>query len=558
MVEGKPRARERNPEGHSFVYDASMGLWNSGVPAGWRVRAAAAALMLAAAGCGGDSKEPSPGPGVITVSGSERLWWNQAGDVAGMRFRAYVDDRAVDLTAAACDGTAPAAACSSPLPPLSNGVHTIALAAVEKLSGAESDRSAPITVQKVPGATGSAGAASTAAFSIPSDRAGSQRLETVVSTSDGRTYAVDVIADGLESPARLAWAPDGRLFVAEANGHVRVIRPGERGTGVRERRLHDDGEREAGTLALDARALLDPRPVGPMGIALHPDFAQNHFVYVSCLAQDSREGTALRVIRLREVGATLGEAATIFEARLSADAAEVDGPGDGPRLAIGPDGLLYVALPPGVEFDAEPTASTPHASMLRLGADGRVPAGVAALEGIPASPVGFDLHPVTGALWAILPGEHGEAVIGPLTAGGPSDDGEARRTTLRIAADGGRDFHRGRSAAGVLRFERMPESQNGPARAFVGLPGLDALTIVTFTQPVQTDDLLGGMFGPVDDIAEGEAGAILCGRARRNPCRRRERTRRWRIDSPHPEGTLMGHALEPGACRPPGRTVLTS
>ena len=85
----------------------------------------------------------------------------------------------------------------------------------------------------------------------------------------------------------------------------------------------------------------------------------------------------------------------------------------GPRLAFGPDGLLYVALPPGVEFDREPAASTPHASMLRLRDDGRVPLDLPALEGVPASPIGFDWHPSTGALWAMFPGEDGDVVLRP-------------------------------------------------------------------------------------------------------------------------------------------------
>jgi hypothetical protein len=54
-----------------------------------------------------------------------------------------VDDRPVDLDAATCDGSTPEAACTSPLPPLTNGIHTITLAAVDRFSGLESERSAP-------------------------------------------------------------------------------------------------------------------------------------------------------------------------------------------------------------------------------------------------------------------------------------------------------------------------------------------------------------------------------------------------------------------------------
>jgi len=458
---------------------------------------------MLATSCGG-SPEPSPAPGAITVRGTERLGWNQVGEVAYLRFRAYVDDRPVDLGAATCDGSTPEAACTSPLPPLTDGIHTIALTAVDRFSGLESERSVPITVQKV-SSTATIGAAS---FTAPGAGPGPLRLETVVATSDGLAFAADTVLAGVKAPAQLAWAPDGRLFVAEADGRVRVVRPGDRALG----------DQDQGEPALDARALLEPPPVGPLGLALHPDFAWNHFVYVSFLAQDSRERTLLRVLRLREVGDRIGEPATLFEAPLTATAAaaggdldEADGgeaelaasiPRDGPRLAFGPDRLLYVALPPGAEFDNEPAASTPHASMLRLRDDGRVPLDMAALAGVVAHPIAFDWHPSTGALWAVFPGDGGEAVLRPVTEGHASGVADAGRATLRVAAGGGR-------AAGVLLFQRTPESRFEPARAFVAVPENEALSVVTFAEPARAEDMLAGMFGRIGDVVAGERGTLF-------------------------------------------------
>ena len=246
----------------------------------------------------------------------------------------YVDGSPIQLPGATCGALATGtrtAQCTSPLPALTAGQHTLELATRVTENGAvlESARSAPITysVGGFAAASVSEGAlvsGSTATSSAPANRADSLRLETVVSTPDGRTYAVDVVADGVKAPARIAWAPDGRLFVAEADGRVRVIRPGERDTGARKESDRDDGDRDVGALALDARALLDPPPVGPMGIVLHANFAQNHLVYLSFRAQDSRERPMLRVVRLREVDGTLGEAATLFEAPLTVDAAGRD------------------------------------------------------------------------------------------------------------------------------------------------------------------------------------------------------------------------------------------
>ena len=51
--------------------------------------------------------------------------------------------------------------------------------------------------------------------------------------------------------------------------------------------------------------------------------------------------------------------------------------------------------------------------MLRLRDDGRVPLDRAALSGVVAHPIAFDWHPSTGALWAVFPGDSGEAVLRP-------------------------------------------------------------------------------------------------------------------------------------------------
>src|SRR5207245_9412448 len=67
---------------------------------------------------------------------------------------------------------------------------------------------------------------------------------------------VDVVVTGLEVPWALAFAPDGRLFVTERPGRIRVVTDG---------RL----EREAvATLPVQASS-----ESGLMGLALDPDFA---------------------------------------------------------------------------------------------------------------------------------------------------------------------------------------------------------------------------------------------------------------------------------------------
>ena len=95
--------------------------------------AGVAALALAVSSCGGGSRPsppppstggPSTPPGVTRVTGSERIAWNQGGDLTGLRFLAFVDDNSVALDQAACNASGE---CSSPLPPMNDGTHTIAM-----------------------------------------------------------------------------------------------------------------------------------------------------------------------------------------------------------------------------------------------------------------------------------------------------------------------------------------------------------------------------------------------------------------------------------------------
>lgn len=457
---------------------------------------AVAALVLSS--CGGGSS-PSPGgpsadaplvPGATPVSGSERLAWSQAGDVSGLRFLAYVDGSPVALDTATCSG-APEAECSAPLPPLTTGVHTLALAAVSP-SGLESVQSESITVQKV----STRSVVSVASFPDTRVSYGQARLESTVTTAGGLTFAADVVVRALKAPLQLASTPDGRLLVADADGLVRVIRPGE------------DDRFEA---ALDARALLDPPPVGPLGLAVHPDFARTHFVYVSFLAEDGPGRTLLRIVRLREAGDALGEPAAIFEApvtrapqamRVADDGGTpqaADGPSDeGPRLAFGPDGLLYALLPPGLEFNNEPAASRPRASMLRIADDGRVPE-VGPLAGITAHPLGFAWHPSTRVLWVIVPGEDGGFEVRPVTPGSGGDD--PGHSVLRMAV--------GRTpSSGGLMLEEAPVRGLEWSRAFATGLDYNVAGVIRLVVPILAESLLTGISGRISDVSAVGGGTL--------------------------------------------------
>ena len=49
----------------------------------------------------------------------------------------------------------------------------------------------------------------------------------VVTAADGTRFAVEVVAQNLEIPWALAFAPDGRMFVTERPGRVRIFQSGQ-------------------------------------------------------------------------------------------------------------------------------------------------------------------------------------------------------------------------------------------------------------------------------------------------------------------------------------------
>jgi hypothetical protein len=434
-------------------------------------------LFLVAAGCEDDDSPTAPSVGTggtggtTQVRGTERLAWSLTGNASGLRFRAYVDGKPVDLPSATCSNSGSDADCQSPLPAMTDGSHTIELVNVLAGSGIESARSAPITLQKV------STKASVAALLSASSGSGPLRVDPVITLADDLAFTADIVATGVRAPAQLASLPDGRLLVSDADGRIRVVRPGE------------PENREP---ALEA-GLITSTAVGPLGLASHPDFAQNRFVYVSVLEQERADQMRLRVVRLREVGDALGEPATLFEAPVAHDETS---PQAGPRMAFGPDRLLYVMLPPGMEFVNEPAASTPTASMLRLTDEGHVTPGEP-LSGITATPLAFTWHQATGAMWVMFRGENGEAAVRSLET-------RSRVQTMRAEAAPSLRVREGiGSAAGTLLLQSAP----GALLATLGGTRADALKgIARLALPAQSGS---GLSDRIGDVVVGDGGTLF-------------------------------------------------
>lgn len=447
------------------------------------------AALLVTASCTNAPPAPSSGApggahdaGVIAVRGTERLAWSQAGDVTALRFRAYVDDVPILLSAAVCDSSTPEAECSSPLPPMTDGVHRIALTSVAT-SGDESERSESLVIDKRAGRT-----ATMASLPDANAAAASFQAQATFRLTEDLAFTADIVARGIGAPAQLAWMPDGRLLVAEADGGVRVVRPGAAGRTVR---AIDRGR---------PRPLLGSAATGPIGLAPHPAFAENGFVYAALLAAHQPGFYRLQVVRLRETGDTLGDPATLFETPVidrrfapgTARPRQISPP-EAPRVAFGPDGLLYIALPMSFTFYREPAASAPHASMLRLSDDGR-PAG--ALTGIRAHPLGFTWDPATGEFLPAFADGNNAAVVEPVAQARTAVARNAGRLRLPVT------YRTTGLSSALVIGEASGVRGHELTRALLGARNTPSRRSIRLTMPV----VIGSLADRIGDIAAGADG----------------------------------------------------
>jgi glucose/arabinose dehydrogenase len=355
-------------------------------------------LAACALGCG-KSSAPAPGnPGnSAPITGTERLAWNQpaenASELASFTYVLYVDGVRSDAIGASCDptGTSAGFACRARLPALTPGLHTLELATVitTDAGSAESPRSAPLTVN-----VASAAAIGVRPAAFPEGMA--------ITTSDGVSLTLTLVADGVSDVTDLAAAADGRVFVADRAGHVRVVRDGH-------------------LVAQPALTLADNSTV--LALALAPDFVRTHLIYAVGTVHADGAPPAFWLARFREVGDRLGERAVLLSSILAAAMPSAS-------LRIGPDGKLYPALDDGGDPNLANDLGSISGKILRLNLDGATPSDQAMgspvyLSGL-HSPRGLDWDPRSGLMWAA----DAASSAAVLTVVGPGED-RARRGVPR-------------------------------------------------------------------------------------------------------------------------------
>ena len=167
---------------------------------------------------------------------------------------------------------------------------------------------------------------------------------------------VSVVTKGLSHPWSLAFLPNGDALITERPGRVRLMHNGV---------LTPDPVPGIAGLSIDQ--LFD--------IALHPDFANNGFVYLSYIkkgkAPDGKNGYWATTALAR--GKFDGKALTGVQDVFVADAWQPLNGGDGSRVVFGPDGKMYFSSSHRRNPDAPQDLNSDVGKILRLNDDGSIP-----------------------------------------------------------------------------------------------------------------------------------------------------------------------------------------
>ena len=179
---------------------------------------------------------------------------------------------------------------------------------------------------------------------------GSVRIAFAATVPPGFTDSL--VTAGLSNPTAMALAPDGRIFVCEQGGALRVIKNGVLlPTPFLTVTVDPSGER------------------GLLGVAFDPNFVSNQLVYIYYTA--TTPSVHNRISRFTAAGdvAMAGSETIVMDLNNLSTATNHNGG----ALHFGPDGNLYVAVGDNANANNAESLLTRHGKMLRITSTGGIP-----------------------------------------------------------------------------------------------------------------------------------------------------------------------------------------
>ncbi|MFN2532703.1 MAG: PQQ-dependent sugar dehydrogenase [Pyrinomonadaceae bacterium] len=323
-------------------------------------------------------------------------------------------------------------------------------------------------------------------------------------------FSVQTVVSGLQVPWSIVWGPDGRMLFTERPGRVRVF--------------------ENGKLRPDPLFTVpDVEPSGESGlmsIALHPQFASNHLLYLSYAY--AGDGKRVRVVRYRETPQGFTDLKVIIE---NVPAAQFHA---GCRIRFGPDGKLYVTTGDATERALAQRLDSLAGKTLRLNDDGSVPSDnpFVGQENVRPEIWSYGHRNAQGLDWQPTSNLMFQTEHGPSGFDGPGG-GDEVNIVERGKNYGWPLIHHKESRAGLESplleytpacapasgaFYRGSAFPQFKGNFFFGcLRGERLIRVVLDGRKVVTqEDLLSGKYGRIRDVAEGPDGLLYISTSNRD------------------------------------------
>ena len=181
------------------------------------------------------------------------------------------------------------------------------------------------------------------------------------SASNTGSFQNEVLATGLDLPTALKFLPDGRMLVAELPGTIKVLSPPyTQPDPTPFLQLTNVGSAGDGTVAQE----------GIYDLALDPNFATNHYYYISYTAQTPNRDRLSRFTANADLTGTVPGSELIIYQDPQDDASDEH---HGGAITFGNDGKIYLTT--GDQFQGTPSQdlTSPRGKVLRFNPDGTVP-----------------------------------------------------------------------------------------------------------------------------------------------------------------------------------------
>ncbi|MGQ0795391.1 MAG: PQQ-dependent sugar dehydrogenase, partial [Nitrosopumilaceae archaeon] len=169
------------------------------------------------------------------------------------------------------------------------------------------------------------------------------------------TFVDSTFISGLSSPTAMEFSPDGRLFVAQKSGALRVIKDGVLlSTPFLTVPVNSSGER------------------GLLGIAFDPNFATNGYVYVYYTTSSTPIHNRISRFTADPANPDIALAGSELQI-LNLENLSTATNHNGGAIHFGNDGKLYVAVGENANPSNSQSLSTRLGKMLRINSDGTIP-----------------------------------------------------------------------------------------------------------------------------------------------------------------------------------------